>query len=179
MLTKHKKNKITYWTNRSLDKAPCGIRFSDRAQQVGHMISESFQFVWSTGKELILPLQFGLVGNLDIPFFQSSQYEQSLITKFHWSARKLGSNSNNAHKKHTPWQCIYEKENINSCTSACPVLPFLWGEPDGCSWSHDSAASTYCQALQAALLDRIKSSAVSYTLSLPHCSGSHWNTEKK
>lgn len=68
------------------------------------------------------------------------------------------------------------KKDITPRTSACRVLPFHWKEPHGRFWCQDSAASTYCQALQAAFSDGIRTSAVLYIVSLPRCSGSRWNT---
>lgn len=89
---RHKK-KVTYWTNRFLEKAPCGISLSDGTQQVGHVISKTLEFVWSTGEELILPLQFGLIRNLDVSFLQSSRKKRSASVKCHLSANKLDSHS--------------------------------------------------------------------------------------
>lgn len=77
-----RENKVTYWANGSLEKAPRGVRLADGAQQVGYLISESLQCVWSTGEDLILPPQFGLVRNVDVFFLQSNRCEQINVKYF-------------------------------------------------------------------------------------------------
>ena len=80
------KRVVSSWPDWFLLELSCSKRLSNDAQKVGHVISKPLQLVWSTGVELVLSLQLGLVWNLDTPFFYSKKETwKSFMIRFHWA----------------------------------------------------------------------------------------------
>lgn len=72
-VSKNGKSRVTYWTERPLEKAFCGARLGDGGQQVGDAISKPPQLVGSAGEELSLTLLLGGAQNVGVPLLQPDQ----------------------------------------------------------------------------------------------------------